>query len=86
MKKCAQSESGEVSAGFEERSESVRGRFDGGGEHVTVDEESVEGETELGRGFDDGIEEEGIGVSNGAKETARVGDGTSGARLCEEFG
>lgn len=85
MKKGSESKSGEVSAGFEERGESVRGRFDGGGEHVTVEEESVEGETEVGRGFDYGIEEEGIGVGDGAKESARVGDGTGGARLGEEF-
>lgn len=86
MNKGSDSESGEMSAGFEERGEGVGGRFDGGVEHVTVEEESVEGETEVGRGFDDGIEEEGIGVGDGAKEAARVDDGAGGARLGDEFG
>lgn len=40
----------------------------------------------LGRGFDEGIKEEGIGVGDREEETAGVGDGTGGGGESEEFG
>lgn len=60
------SESGKVSAGLEDGGESVRGRCNAGVEHATVEEDGVEGEAGGGGGFEEGVEEEGVGVDGGA--------------------
>jgi len=86
MKNGSEFKSGKMSTCFENGSESVRRRFVRGRKHATVEKDGVEGETVLGRGFDEGIEEEGVGVGDGEEETAGVGDGTGGARESEEFG
>lgn len=41
---------------------------------MTIEDNSIEGKTELGGGFDEGIEEEGIRIGNGVEETASVGN------------
>lgn len=53
---------------------------------MTVEDDSIEGKTELGGGFDEGIEEEGVRVkSRVEEESASVGDCTGGASKCDEL-
>jgi len=86
MKKGSEFKSGKMSTCFENGGEGVGRRFMRGRKHATVEKDGVEGETVLGRGFDEGIKEEGIGVGDGEEETAGVGDGTGSAGKSEEFG
>ena len=58
MKNPAKFQGGKIGAGLDHRGEGVGGRRNVGEEHAAVEVDGVKGETELGGGLDEGIEEE----------------------------
>lgn len=49
-------------------------------EHAAIEEECIKGEIQLGGGFNERSEEDGIGVENRVEETMSVGDGIDDTR------